>query len=37
MVVERVAYTFGDRPVEIRRRSFEGMHHYYLFTHNRLD
>lgn len=37
MVVDRLAYTFDDRPVEIRRRSFDGMEHHYLFTHNRLD
>lgn len=37
MVVDRLAYTFDDRPVEIRRRSFEGLQHHYLFTHNRLD
>lgn len=37
MVVDRVAYSFEDRPVEIRRRSFEGLDHHYLFTHNRLD
>jgi len=37
MVVDRVAFTFDDRPVEIRRRSFEGLGHHYLFTHNRFD
>lgn len=37
LVVERLAFTFDDCPVEIRRRSFEGLEHYYLFTHNRLD
>lgn len=37
MVVDRVAYTFDDLPVELRRRSFEGLQHQYLFTHNRLD
>ncbi len=37
LVVDRLAFTFDDRPVEIRRRSFEGLEHYYLFTHNRLD
>lgn len=33
IVVDRLAYTFDERPVEIRRRSFEGLQHYYLFTH----
>ena len=37
MVVDRLAYTFDDRPVEIRRRYFEGHEHQYSFTHNRLD
>ena len=37
IVVDRLAFTFDDRPVEIRRRSFEGLGHYYLFTHNRFD
>lgn len=37
LLVDRLAFTFDDRPVEIRRRSFEGLQHYYLFTHNRLD
>jgi GntR family transcriptional regulator len=37
MVVDRLAYTFDDRPVEIRRRYFEGLEHQYFFTHNRLD
>ena len=37
LLVDRLAFTFDDRPVEIRRRSFEGLEHYYLFTHNRLD
>lgn len=37
MVVDRVAYTFDDVPVEIRRRSFEGLQHQYLFTQKRLD
>ena len=37
MVVDRLAYTFDDVPVEIRRRSFEGLQHQYLFTHKRFD
>ncbi|MCW5603698.1 MAG: GntR family transcriptional regulator [Burkholderiales bacterium] len=37
IVVDRLAFTFDDRPVEIRRRTFEGLGHYYLFTHNRFD
>lgn len=37
LVVDRLAFTFDDRPIEIRRRSFEGRGHYYLFTHNRID
>lgn len=37
MVVDRLAYTFDDVPVEIRRRSFEGLQHQYLFTQKRLD
>jgi len=37
LLVDRLAFTFDDRPVEIRRRSFEGLQHYYSFTHNRLD
>lgn len=37
LLVDRLAFTFDDRPVEIRRRSFEGLGHYYLFTHNRFD
>ena len=37
LMVDRLAFSFDNRPVEIRRRSFEGLQHYYLFTHNRLD
>jgi GntR family transcriptional regulator len=36
LLVERVAYTYGNRPVEIRRRLYEGMQHHYLFTHDEL-
>jgi len=35
--VERVAYSFNNRPVEIRRRMYEGLGHHYLFTHESLD
>ncbi|MEK6592753.1 MAG: GntR family transcriptional regulator [Pseudomonadota bacterium] len=35
--VERVAYTFNNVPVEIRRRTYEGLQHHYLFTHDELD
>ena len=35
--VERVAYTFGDAPVELRRRTYEATRHQYLFSHDRLD
>jgi GntR family transcriptional regulator len=37
LVVERLAYTFDDRPIEIRRRCFDGMQHHYLFKQKRLD
>lgn len=37
LMVDRIAFTFEDRPVEVRRRSFEGLEHYYSFMHNRLD
>lgn len=37
LLVERVAYTYGNRPVEIRRRLYEGLRHHYLFTHDELD
>ncbi len=37
LVVHRLAFTFDDRPVEIRRRIFEGNGHYYLYTQNQLD
>lgn len=37
LLVDRIAFTFDDRPVEIRRRSFEALQHYYSFMHNRLD
>ncbi|MCW5574605.1 MAG: GntR family transcriptional regulator [Burkholderiales bacterium] len=35
--VERVAYTFNNTPVEVRRRTYEGQQHYYLFTHEELQ
>jgi GntR family transcriptional regulator len=35
--VERVAYTFNNIPVEMRRRTYEGQQHYYLFTHEELQ
>ncbi|MBI3042344.1 MAG: GntR family transcriptional regulator [Betaproteobacteria bacterium] len=34
--VERIAYTFGDVPVELRRRTYEATRHQYLFSHDRL-
>lgn len=37
LVVDRLAFTFEDHPVEIRRRSFEGLGHYYLFTQSRFN
>lgn len=37
LCVERIAYTFNDVPVEIRRRYYEGAEHHYLFVHDRLD
>lgn len=37
LVVDRLAYTFDDVPVEIRCRSFEGLQHQYLFAQKRLD
>ncbi|MEO8441568.1 MAG: GntR family transcriptional regulator [Betaproteobacteria bacterium] len=35
--VERIAYTFKNVPVEIRRRTYEGLEQHYLFTHEALD
>lgn len=35
--VERIAYTFNNVPVEIRRRTYEGMEYHYLFTHEEID
>lgn len=35
--VERIAYSFNDVPVEIRRRTYEATHHQYLFSHDRLE
>jgi GntR family transcriptional regulator len=37
LLVERVAYSYDNRPVEIRRRMYEGLGHHYLFTHDSLD
>lgn len=37
LVIDRLAYTFDDVPVEIRCRSFEGLQHQYLFVQKRLD
>lgn len=37
MRVERIAYTFNNVPAEIRRRTYEGLEHHYLFTHEKLD
>ena len=37
LLVERIAYTYGNRPVEIRRRLYEGTRHHYLYTHDELD
>jgi GntR family transcriptional regulator len=37
LCVERIAFSFNDIPMEIRRRLYEGSQHYYLFVHERLD
>lgn len=37
LCVERIAYTYNDVPVEVRRRLYEGTRHYYRFLHDRLD
>lgn len=37
LVVDRLAFTYDDSPVELRRRTFEGLGHYYLYTQNRFD
>lgn len=37
LCVERIAFTFNEVPVEIRRRFYEGTRHHYLFLHDRLD
>jgi len=34
--VERIGFTFNDVPVEIRRRSYEGTNHHYVFVHDSL-
>lgn len=35
--VERIAYTYNDVPVEVRRRTYEAMRHQYRFSHDRLE
>lgn len=37
MLVDRIAYTYGGCPVEVRRRLYEGTSYHYLFTHDELD
>jgi GntR family transcriptional regulator len=37
LLIERIAYTYGNRPVEIRRRLYEGTQQHYLYTHDELD
>ena len=37
LCVERIAYTYNDVPIELRRRLYEGTRHYYRFLHDRLD
>jgi len=37
LLVERLAYSFNNRPVEVRRRMYEGLQHYYRFTDESLD
>lgn len=37
LLVDRIAYTYGNRPVEIRRRLYEGTQHHYLYIHDELD
>lgn len=37
LLVERLAYSFNNRPVEVRRRMYEGHQHYYRFTDESLD
>lgn len=37
LLVERIAYTYSNRPVEIRRRLYEGTQQHYLYTHDELD
>lgn len=36
LTVERIAFTFGNVPVEIRRRTYEGLTHHYLFVHDEI-
>jgi len=37
LLVERVAFTFNDTPVELRRRCFEASGYHYLFRQDRID
>lgn len=37
LMVERIAYSFNNRPVEIRRRMYEGTRHYYRHTDESLE
>lgn len=37
LVVDRLALTFDNSPIELRRRTFEGLGHYYLYTQDRFD
>lgn len=37
LCVDRIAYTFDDRPVERRLRVFDAARHHYLFTQDRID
>jgi GntR family transcriptional regulator len=36
LCVQRIAYSYNDTPVEIRYRTYEGLKHHYLFTHESL-
>jgi GntR family transcriptional regulator len=36
LCVQRIAYTYNNVPVEIRYRTYEGLTHYYRFTHDNL-
>lgn len=37
LCIERIGFTFGNQPVEIRRRTFEGLRHHYLFVHDHVE